>query len=362
MALRVGQIHYDDVDVDASPGTLFYIKPSLSGDEPSDVRNYLGDHPTFPHESTGDQFYSESRFESYRMLGEHIACNVFRDAEPGAEPDALFSRLRRRWAQAPPNLDEDFLESMKPFVKIHEALRTDPNLASLSHELYPERGQSVGDGAGPRHPSPGGDRAHLHAVVEMLQAMENAWIAVNLDAYSDHPLNRGWMNVIRRWINSGIFRTHWPAVRGEFSEGFVRFCETELNLTVPEPKVKWLEVQGGPDKDGRTMPLLGFLKGVEELDKEFMLEWPHIVRHEISDGRLGVGLIDMFKHACNHPPEPGKWPMAVLILPGETPNDGPPTSEPSYYGLILAWGSSDDVVELVIWLRSAIEGLGSAEQ
>ena len=359
----VGQIHYDDVDGDASPGTLFYIKPSLTGDEPSDVRNYFGDHPTFPHESTGDQFYSESRFESYRALGEHIARKVFRDADSDSDSDpaALFSRLGRRWAQAPPNLDEDFLESMKPFVKMHEALRTDPNLASLSHELYPERGQPAGDGASPAAaPAPADDRAHLHAVVEMLQAMENAWIAVNLDAYSDHPLNRGWMNVIRRWINSGIFRTHWPAVRGEFSEGFVRFCETELNLAKPKPNVAWLQTDGAPpEKEGRMFIQRSDLEtGCQKLNEEFLLEWPHVVRHEIRDGTLGVGLTDMFKHACKYPPEPGTWPMAVLIRAGETPKDGPTTYEPSYYGVILAWGSSDGVVELVVWLRSAYRGLG----
>ena len=60
----VGQIYYDEVDDGPPPGTLLYIKPSLSGDEPSDVRNYVVDHPKFPHESTADQFFSESQFES----------------------------------------------------------------------------------------------------------------------------------------------------------------------------------------------------------------------------------------------------------------------------------------------------------
>ena len=182
----IGQIHYDEVDVEALPGTLIYIKPSLTGDEPSDVRNYLVDHPTFPHESTVNQFFSESQFESYRVLGEHIARDVFgdvvRDAGPESSPAALFSTLRRRWVQAPPNLDKGFLESMKPFVKIHQALRTDPRLRGLSHELYRELEQPPIDGSGPAATPPtGDDRAHVHAVIEMLQAVQNAWIAVNLD-------------------------------------------------------------------------------------------------------------------------------------------------------------------------------------
>ena len=238
------------------PGTLFYIKPSLTGDEPSDVRNYLVDHPTFPHESTANQFFNESQFESYRVLGEHIAQNVFgdvvRDAGPDSSPASLFSRLRRRWAQAPPNLDKDFLESMKPFVKIHEALRTDPKLAESQPRALPRaRTTSRAMAPVPRRPRPRATIAPtVHAVIEMLQAMENAWIAVNLDAYSDQPLNRGWMNVFRRWISSGIFQAHWPAVRGEFSEGFVRFCESELNLTVQEPKSPGSRSRS-PAMDGR---------------------------------------------------------------------------------------------------------------
>ena len=245
---------------------------------------------------------------------------------------------------------------MKPFVKIHQALRTDPKLASLSHELYRRRGQSAGDGPGPATcPPPGDDRAHVHAIIEMLRAMENAWIAVNLDVYSDQPLNRGWMNVFRRWISSDIFQTHWPEVRGEFSDGFVRFCESELNLTVKEPRLTWFE--GAPHKDGRMkISLSEFNEGLRELDNEFSLEWPNLVLHEIGEGRSG--LADMFKHARKHPPVPAQCPMAVLILPGETTHDGRPTSEPSCYGVILAWGSSDGLVDLFVWLRGAYRALG----
>ena len=300
------------------------------------------------------------------MLGEHIAHNVFADVasegEPAAYPAALFSRLRRRWAQAPPNLDKDFLESVKPFVKIHEALRTDPKLARLSQELYPERAQPAGAGAGTGPagaPPPGDNRADVHAVVEMLQAMENAWIAVNLDAYSDHPLNRGWMNVFHRWIGSGIFHAHWPAVRGEFSEGFVRFCESELNLTPRDPTVVWLAVKDAPrNKDQTPIALSDFVEGLQELDKEFLLEWPDIVLDEIVDGSQSLGLTGMFKHAFDHRPEPGKSPMAVLIKPGENAHNGRQTTEPSYYGVILAWQSSDVVVDLVVWLRGAYRTLG----
>ncbi|HEV3485888.1 MAG TPA: hypothetical protein VG106_10805, partial [Vicinamibacterales bacterium] len=52
-------------------GFLLYIKPAVYADCPTDVRNYRQENKPFPHESTADQFFSESQFESYRALGQH---------------------------------------------------------------------------------------------------------------------------------------------------------------------------------------------------------------------------------------------------------------------------------------------------
>ena len=57
---------------DAPSGTLLYLKSSLTGNEPTDVERYKALTPDFPHQSTGDQFFDESQFESYRSLGRHI--------------------------------------------------------------------------------------------------------------------------------------------------------------------------------------------------------------------------------------------------------------------------------------------------
>jgi hypothetical protein len=55
----------------APDGVIIYIKPACPGDEPRDIYEYFKTNPTFPHESPGDQLFSESQFESYRMLGAH---------------------------------------------------------------------------------------------------------------------------------------------------------------------------------------------------------------------------------------------------------------------------------------------------
>jgi hypothetical protein len=69
----IGTIRYSAVDgAGAEDGTLIYLKPAVyeSRYEPYDVYNYARSSADFPHESTADQWFSESQFESYRALGE----------------------------------------------------------------------------------------------------------------------------------------------------------------------------------------------------------------------------------------------------------------------------------------------------
>jgi hypothetical protein len=61
----------NDPEACAVDGVLLYLKPGIYGGEPRDVFNYAAANPAFPHESTADQFFSESQFESYRALGSH---------------------------------------------------------------------------------------------------------------------------------------------------------------------------------------------------------------------------------------------------------------------------------------------------
>lgn len=57
-------------------GKLVYIKTTLSGDEPVDIREYALANPDFPQQSTIDQFFDEAQFESYRKLGYHSIKNI----------------------------------------------------------------------------------------------------------------------------------------------------------------------------------------------------------------------------------------------------------------------------------------------
>ena len=55
---------------------MLYLKASVTGDESADVEHYYTSHPEFPHEATEDQFFDEPQWESYRMLGEHMALGL----------------------------------------------------------------------------------------------------------------------------------------------------------------------------------------------------------------------------------------------------------------------------------------------
>jgi Patatin-like phospholipase len=66
--VAVGVIDYGG----GEKGYLVYIKSSLSGDENDYIRDYARRNYSFPHETTGDQFFSEEQFEVYRALGFHM--------------------------------------------------------------------------------------------------------------------------------------------------------------------------------------------------------------------------------------------------------------------------------------------------
>jgi hypothetical protein len=72
----IGKITYAERLND--PSWLIYLKPTYFYlNAPVDVRSYGTVNPKFPHESTLDQWFGESRFESYRRLGEYLMDELY---------------------------------------------------------------------------------------------------------------------------------------------------------------------------------------------------------------------------------------------------------------------------------------------
>jgi hypothetical protein len=337
-----------------------YVKPSLTGDEPADVLHYAVAHPDFPHQTTADQFFSESQFESYRALGLHVAEGVFGDAAAEAEGGGgrriaaeytreLFSAVVRRWFSEPPQYEPSFVASTRGFVEVQEALCRNPLLRGLTRDLYPElfprSQQHLAEDPAAESARHG---AEVHAVAQMLQVMENAWLSLKLDVNYAHPLNHGWMDVFHRWTNAPTVRRLWPLLRSEFSRDFVRFAERQMQLGVVRAHLEELVVT--PDKSEELNRL------VTELEDQ----WPRLT---ITAENLAprVFLARVANRQC-------LVALAALVYPDNPypPEEQLPPEEQSRRrqaqvpcGVLTVTSDQENHAhELFIWLRGAYRNSG----
>lgn len=358
--VAVGRVRYDDVDPDALAGTLVFVRASLTGDEPADVKNYAATNPAFPHHATfPDQFFDEPQFESYRALGEHVALSALADAQAscGFAVDGLtdhdahrrevrrfFAAVRNLWYPPPPAFDEHYDKASERCVELMARLRGDEHLDGLAMSLYPETAAQPG--------------AELLAVNEMLGVMELAWLGVRLGDYHAHPMNRGWMNAFRRWSTAEAFQSAWPILRGEYSKDFVRFCERALNL----PAVRAVPVRLNQGEQQQAQPLY----------EEFEREWGAELAQARGLGPTAAGGV----RPCEYPVSPtllrgvieqafaDSEPMVWLLKLGRLRSDGEieridelrdyPVGVLAVYRL----GDSPPAYEVMFWLRGAYRSLG----
>ena len=241
----VGTVHYERVDPDAGPGTLVYIKSSLTGDEPADVLEYAARCPDFPHQSTGDQWFNESQFESYRRLGLHASNRVFwparkmwQDSRKAAALDieTFFLAVRQHWYPPSAAVAAAFTRHTGTLDTLCERLRSDPALRFLDAQIYPEWRELMRRAETPQNlqywlPKTAEElRAGFYFCTSLIQLMENVYLDLNLENDHEHPDNRGWMNLFRHWSWSGMLRATWTIAAGTFGARFQSFCQRHLGL------------------------------------------------------------------------------------------------------------------------------------
>ena len=88
---RAEQASADQPGQESNEGKILYIKSSLTGaakyedielpSEPADVVNFKFMHKHFPHDTTANQWFTESQFESYRRLGYHVIDEIQRSGQ-----------------------------------------------------------------------------------------------------------------------------------------------------------------------------------------------------------------------------------------------------------------------------------------
>jgi len=81
-------------------GWMIYLRPSITGAEPTYLLDHWRTNPLFPYESLVEQFFSEEQFEGYRCLGQKAAESLFQglpkeSAKPGV-PE-LFQHIANRF-------------------------------------------------------------------------------------------------------------------------------------------------------------------------------------------------------------------------------------------------------------------------
>jgi hypothetical protein len=242
----VGAIRYDRVDPRLRPGVLVYIRPGLTGNEPTDVQSYARRNPPFPFQSTADQFFDEAQFESYRQLGLHIAKGVFEEAAErhptelaSFNPEAFFTVLKESW-RGRLEVDADTAAAHHNSLdELFERLRKDPDLAFLSAEIFPEWPDLMGKPAAamelPAYEEQ--RRSGFYVCRETAQLMERVYQDLDLENQYDHPDSRGWMNLFRHWSWSPMFRATYAITAATLSERFQRFCKRRLDLDLGDMEI-----------------------------------------------------------------------------------------------------------------------------
>jgi GNAT superfamily N-acetyltransferase len=236
----VGTVHYDGL-AGLDKGTILYFKPALTGDEPPDVLQYHTRNPAFPHESTGDQFYDEAQWESYRRLGQHAAAVVLRlvDRLGASSHDSVrfvenvFLSANRLWHPGPERQSETFLALTQRFTDLETDIR-DNAPAFLRAEFFPEAA-AVLNATPQGEPAADEQIRALYFLMVVAQLMEDTWIGAELDIYWSHPLNDGWMNYFQRWASTPSFRRWWPVLRPIYSLNFRDFVRDRFDLSYHDP-------------------------------------------------------------------------------------------------------------------------------
>jgi GNAT superfamily N-acetyltransferase len=301
--VAVGIISYDPRGDRKDNAILLYFKPALTGDEPCDIAQYRTRNEAFPHEATGDQFYDEAQWESYRRLGEHATYAALRFVErerrkEELSADTIFNSARWEWYLTPARRAEKILELTGRLAVLEQQLRQDAP-PRFVREMYPELGffnpEKSGPGPAPVETSREGitdagakktepaesptDATSqeisktLHFLTQMIQLMEDVWFGSELEEHWNDPNNLGWINTFQRWAYTPSFRLWWPILKPMYGRKFRRFMEERLSLAdedYPETRVKVIELPKSDPRQKRGVAEVYWRRmyGVEPSEEE----------------------------------------------------------------------------------------------
>jgi hypothetical protein len=211
----VGRIQYPEPDTE--PGWLLYIKASITGDEPADVEEYRREHVEFPQQSTADQFFSESQFESYRRLGLHVSEAVLDHLDIKLTLEESFARLSARWELPPQAPDGAFSRHADAYSKLMNRLSTSAHLSVLDSEVF--------ENVDPDLAKNSKYRESFFFCLDLFELIESVFFDLNLASEHswNHPGNAGWKRNFEYWAHQPSIRNVWRAQKQNYGTSFQDF-------------------------------------------------------------------------------------------------------------------------------------------
>ena len=232
----VGTIEYPAPN--SKPGYLLYLKSSLTGDESADVTGYQTAHSEFPHQSTGNQWFTESQFEAYRKLGQHIvetALGSVRSVPCKTNNfirEDLFKELQDLWYPPSDRVDRLSTKHAERFTDLTLDLADKDQLEFLDSQIF------VGWPPAATDTAPW-ERSAKHRCGALIEFMESVYSELNLESplEKEHPHNRGWLRIFEHWVQQPLFEETWQSTRKMYSERFQAFYADRVKAA-QQPKVR----------------------------------------------------------------------------------------------------------------------------
>ncbi len=238
----VGRIRYPH---DNRPAYLLYLKSSLTGNEDTDVLQYRSTHPEFPHQSTADQWFDESQFESYRKLGVHIVDSAFGVGERPLEDRYTISSSYKKakaelfqslWEKHYPPSDaiqKSFTKHADDYTNLVDEIAKGANTTYLDGTIFSKWAASL--------PAAPNTREGRYRCISFLQLVENVYLDLQLDdpIQRDHPHNAGWLTLFRQWAVSDAFRDAWAIAEETYGKRFQEFYKGLIDQESGRIKGTW---------------------------------------------------------------------------------------------------------------------------
>jgi Patatin-like phospholipase len=230
----VGRIHYPDKDPQTQrlpePGWLLYVKASLSGDEPADVEEYRREQAEFPQQSTIDQFFSESQFESYRRLGLHEARTVLDHFNRDLTLDESFARLSARWELPPQAPKGASARHADAYSTLMNRLAGSTDLSVLDKEVFEDLPPDLGTNKA--------GREAFFFCLDLFELIESVFVDLDLASKHswNHPGNAGWKTDIKHWAGQPSIKNVWQTQKANYGISFQHFFSDLVNEQTPSEK------------------------------------------------------------------------------------------------------------------------------